>query len=107
MERIQDFKTFFLILKLDINKCPKWILKKKFQKMKTTFFETFFSDIFFAILYDEWCNDFLQKGVRDHKKKSEKIGFFRDFSEFFGIFSDRLDNFWINLRIFWIMVDNL
>ena len=24
------FKTFFLILKLDIKKCPKWILKKKF-----------------------------------------------------------------------------
>jgi hypothetical protein len=38
MENLQLFKTFFLILKLDIKKCPKWILKKKFVKMKTTFF---------------------------------------------------------------------
>jgi hypothetical protein len=38
----QKFKTFFLILKLDIKKCPKSILKKKFQKTKTLFFSTFF-----------------------------------------------------------------
>jgi hypothetical protein len=42
MERIWFSQTFFLILKLDINKCPKMILKKKFAKMKTTFFSTFF-----------------------------------------------------------------
>ena len=47
MENLQLFKTFFLILKLDIKKCPKWILKKKFVKMKTTFFSTFFFEVFF------------------------------------------------------------
>jgi hypothetical protein len=58
--------------------------------MKTTFFSTFFSDVFFAVSYDEWCNDFLLKVRRDHKKKSKKNGFFRDFSGFFGIFWDFL-----------------
>ena len=53
MERIQLFKTFFLILKLDIKKCPKWILKKKFAKMKITFFSTFFLDIFFSNSHDK------------------------------------------------------
>ena len=100
-ENHQLFKTFFLILKLDIKKCPKWILKKKFQKMKTTFFSTFFFEVFFAILYDKWCSDFCQKRGRDHKRKSEKIGFFRDFSNFYGIFWDRLDNFWTTLDNFW------
>jgi hypothetical protein len=57
----QKFKTFFLILKLDIKKCPKWILKKKFAKMKTTFFSTFFLRIFFTFLYDKWSNDFYKK----------------------------------------------
>ena len=42
MEKLGVFKTFFLILKLDIKKCPKWILKKKFAKMKIVFFSTFF-----------------------------------------------------------------
>ena len=51
MENLPLFKTFFLILKLDIKKCPKWILKKKFAKMKTVFFSTFFSDIFFEVSY--------------------------------------------------------
>jgi hypothetical protein len=41
MEKVEVFKTFFLILKLDIKKCPKWILKKKFAKMKITFFSIF------------------------------------------------------------------
>ena len=59
MEKLEVFKTFFLILKLDIKKCPKWILKKKFAKMKTTFFSTFFLKFFFAIFYDKWSNDFL------------------------------------------------
>ena len=86
MEKVGVFKTFFLILKLDIKKCPKWILKKKFAKMKTTFFSTFFLRFFFTILYDKWSNDFLQKVSRDHKKKSEKIWIFRDFSRFFEIF---------------------
>jgi hypothetical protein len=51
--KLEVFKTFFLILKLDIKKCPKWILKKKFAKMKTTFFSTFFRDIFSNISYDK------------------------------------------------------
>ena len=46
MEIYSFFKTFFLFLKLDINKCPKWILKKKFAKMKIVFFSTFFYNIF-------------------------------------------------------------
>jgi hypothetical protein len=45
--------------------------------------------------------------IFSHKKKSEKIGFFRDFSDFFWIFSDQMDNFWTTLHTFWIMVDNL
>jgi hypothetical protein len=81
--------------------------KKKVCKNENHFFLTFFSVIFFTILYDKWCGNFLQKVRRDHKKKSEKIGFFRNFSGFFGIFRDRLDNFWIKFRIFWITVDNL
>jgi hypothetical protein len=42
MEKDGVLQTFFLILKLDIKKCPKWILKKKFVKMKITFFQLFF-----------------------------------------------------------------
>ena len=53
MEKLGVFKTFFLILKLDIKKCPKWILKKKFAKMKITFFSTFFLDIFFSNSHDK------------------------------------------------------
>ena len=49
----QKFKTFFLILKLDIKKCPKWILKKKFAKTNTTFFSTFFSDSLPIFSYDK------------------------------------------------------
>jgi len=58
MEKVEVFKTFFLFLKLDIKKCPKWILKKKFIKMKITFFFTFFFDLFFIVLYDKWCDDY-------------------------------------------------
>jgi hypothetical protein len=54
MENFEVFKTFFLILKLDIKKCPKWILKKKFAKMKITFFSTFFSDIFSHFSHVKW-----------------------------------------------------
>ena len=53
MEKLGVSKTFFLILKLDIKKCPKWILKKKFAKMKITFFSTFFLDIFFSNSHDK------------------------------------------------------
>ena len=53
MEKLGVFKTFFLILKLDIKKCPKWILKKKFAKMKIVFFSTFFLDIFFSNSHDK------------------------------------------------------
>ena len=107
MEKLGVFKTFFLFLKLDIKKCPKWILKKKFAKMKITFFSTFFSDIFSHFSYDKWWGNFWRKCRWQHKKKREKIGFFSDFSGFFWFFSDRLDNFWIKFRIFWITVDNL
>ena len=89
IEKVGVFKTFFLILKLDIKKCPKWILKKKFAKMKITFFSTFFSDIFSHFYYDKLSVDFWQKGGWDHKKKSEKFRFFRDFLDFFRIFRDR------------------
>jgi len=36
------FKTFFLISKMDKNKCPIFIFKKEFQKTKSLFFDTFF-----------------------------------------------------------------
>ena len=42
MESFLVFKTFFLISKMDKNKCPIFILKKKFQKMKILFFYVFF-----------------------------------------------------------------
>jgi hypothetical protein len=51
MEKVGVFKTFFLILKLDIKKCPKWILKKKFAKMKITFFQLFFLTFFSHFSY--------------------------------------------------------
>ena len=54
MKKVKVFKTFFLILKLDIKKCPKSILKKKFVKTKTTFFSTFFLQLFFLVLNDKW-----------------------------------------------------
>jgi hypothetical protein len=38
MESFLVFKTFFLNSKMDKNKCPIFILKKKFQKVKTLFF---------------------------------------------------------------------
>ena len=86
MEKLGVFKTFFLILKLDINKCPKWILKKKFAKMKIVFFSTFFWDTFSNFSYVKWSADVWQKCRWEHKKKLEKIRFFRDFLGFFGIF---------------------
>ena len=100
MEKLGVFKTFFLILKLDINKCPKWILKKKFAKMKITFFSTFFYNIFSRFSHVKWSADVWQKCRWEHKKKLEKIRFFRDFSGFFWNFfiflvpiGQLLDNF--------------
>ena len=52
MESFLVFKTFFLISKMDKNKCPIFILKKKFQKMKSLFFLRFFLRHFFAFLHD-------------------------------------------------------
>ena len=104
IEKVGVFKTFFFILKLDIKKCPKWILKKKFAKMKITFFSTFFSDIFSQFSHVKWSVDFWQKCGRDHKEKSKKIGFFRDFLGFFWFFRTdflKMDNFWITLDNFW------
>ena len=110
MEKLGVFKTFFLFLKLDIKKCPKTILKKKFAKMKIAFFLTFFWTFFciFLTLNDQTTYD--KNGDETIRKKVKKLGFFPDFSDFSGIFWDRLkkmDNFWITLHIFWIMVDNL
>ena len=79
MEKIEIFKTFFLILKLDIKKCPKTILKKKFAKMKITFFLTFFSDFFciFITLNDETTFDKSRdETIRKNVKKSGFFGFF-------------------------------
>ena len=38
MESFKDFETLFLNSKMDKNKCPIFIFKKEFQKMKTPFF---------------------------------------------------------------------
>ena len=78
--------------------------------MKITFFSTFFSDIFFRFYTINGNTTFDEKCVETIRKKVKKLGFFPDFSDFSGIFWDRLkkmDNFWITLHIFWIMVDNL
>jgi hypothetical protein len=60
--------------------------KKKVCKNENHFFFDFFLRFFFAIFYDKWSDDFLRNCNREHKKKSEKIWIFRDFSGFFGIF---------------------
>ena len=105
MEKIKVFKTFFLILKLDIKKCPKWILKKKFAKMKITFFQLFFLTFFliFHTLNEQSTFDKnVVESIRKKVKKSDFFGIFRDFSDFFLFFSDRMDNFWTTLDNFWI-----
>ena len=87
MEKLGVFKTFFLILKLDIKKCPKWILKKKFAKMKITFFSTFFLTFFQTFLTINDTTTFDKKSVESIRKKVKKWDFFRiflDFSDFFG-----------------------
>ena len=53
-ESFSFFKTFFLISKMDKNKCPIFILKKKFQKMKSPFFLTFFSGLKNRNYYGKW-----------------------------------------------------
>jgi len=45
--------------------------------------------------------------IRKKVKKSDFFGIFRDFSGFFGAGFEKMDNFWITLCVFWIMVDNL
>jgi hypothetical protein len=78
--------------------------------MKITFFRLFF-DTFFShfymingiITFDKNATETIRKKV----KKSNFFGIVQIFLGFFGIFSDRLDNFWTTLRIFWIMVDKL
>ena len=77
------FKTFFLISKMDKNKCPIFILKKKFQKMKIVFFLTFFLDQKSRFSYDEWWHDFVRKWSWHHKLFFEKNIFFPIFSTFF------------------------
>jgi len=110
MENLPLFKTFFLILKLDIKKCPKWILKKKFAKMKTVFFRLFFQTFFskFLTLNDNTTfHKNVAETIRKKVKKSDFFGIFWDFSGFFGTEFEKMDNFWITLCVFWIMVDNL
>ena len=52
--RINDnFSGVEKMEKLGVFKTPKWILKKKFAKMKITFFSTFFLDIFSHFSYDK------------------------------------------------------
>ena len=57
MEKTESFlvfKTFFLISKMDKNKCPIFIFKKEFQKMKIVFFWHFFLDKKIYFSYDKW-----------------------------------------------------
>ena len=86
MEKVESFKvfkTFFLISKMDKNKCPIFILKKKFQKMKIVFFWHFFSDLKIRFSYDEWWHDLGQKCAWDHKLFFEKNALFPIFLTFF------------------------
>jgi hypothetical protein len=83
MEKLGVFKTFFLILKLDIKKCPKWILKKKFAKMKTTFFSTFFDTFFRIFLTLNDLSTFDKNRDETIRKKVKKSDFFGIFSGFF------------------------
>ena len=86
MEKVRVFKTFFLILKLDIKKCPKWILKKKFAKMKIVFFQLFFTIFFSHFLMINANTTFDKKVVETIRKKVKKTDFFwifLNFSEFF------------------------
>jgi len=64
MEKVGVFKTFFLILKLDIKKCPKWILKKKFAKMKIVFFQLFFETPFRIFLMINDNTTFCKNAMR-------------------------------------------
>jgi hypothetical protein len=53
---------------------------------------------------------FDKKAVETIRKKVKKMDFFRifrDFFRFFGTDFEKMDNFWITLCVFWIMVDNL
>jgi len=68
---------------MDKNKCPIFIFKKEFQKMKIVFFWHFFSDQKSIFYYDEWWHDFVRKWSWDHKLFSEKNAFFPIFSTFF------------------------
>ena len=45
--------------------------------------------------------------IRKKVKKSDFFGIFSDFFGFFGTNFEKMDNFWITLCVFWIMVDNL
>jgi hypothetical protein len=45
--------------------------------------------------------------IRKKVKKSDFFGIFLIFFGFFGTDFEKMDNFWIILCVFWIMVDNL
>jgi hypothetical protein len=47
------------------------------------------------------------ESIRKKVKKSDFFGIFRVFFGFFGTDFEKMDNFWITLCVFWIMVDNL
>ena len=86
IEKVGVFNTFFLILKLDIKKCPKWILKKKFAKMKITFFSTFFLTFFRIFLTINDGTTFDNNVVESIRKKVKKWDFFQIFLNFLGFF---------------------
>ena len=84
------FKTFFLISKMDKNKCPIFILKKKFQKMKIVFFWHFFwtKNLDFLTTNDDTtlCENGADT-ISFFSKKTHFFRFFRLFSENSKIFS--------------------
>jgi hypothetical protein len=69
--------------------------------MKITFFSTFFSDIFSHFSHVKWWANFWQKCLWEHKKKVEKIRFFRDFLGFFWFFSDFFGTDWTTFGQLW------
>ena len=70
------FETLFYFLKLDINKCPKTILEKKFVKTKTSFFQLFFETLFSIFLTLNDNAIFYKNCTETIIKKVKKTDFF-------------------------------
>ena len=79
MESFKIFKTFFLISKMDKNKCPIFILKKKFQKMKIVFFYVFFETFFLHFCMINGNTTFRENVFETISFFSKKTHFFRFF----------------------------